>query len=60
MIASKFAQENSFIEKCKEAGVKVTTRQAAKFLRGAGAVYKITVQKVNPEKVHIPQSAKFF
>ena len=57
MTARKFSDEQSFIDRCREAGVKATKRQASKFQRGLGAVYKITVQKVSREKVHIPQKA---
>lgn len=58
MIARKYAAEESFVEKCHDVGIKHTKRQASKFLRGKGAVYQITVKKMDREKIHIPQSAR--
>ena len=46
----------AFAKACREAGVKATSRQAAKFRRQKGAAYLIAIKGV--EGIHIPPSAR--
>lgn len=56
MTNKEFANKNSnFIKHCTLANVKPTTRQASKFRKGKGAVYKMNVLHLS---VHIPDHAK--
>jgi len=42
----KFSEQESFIKSCESAGIKPTKRQASKFRRGKGIVYKKEVLHV--------------
>jgi len=52
----EYSEEPSFVKACEKAGIIPTRRQAAKFRRGEGAVYKITVLK--RKDVHVPREAR--
>lgn len=56
MTNREYAKEQIFLNHCKKANVKPTTKQASKFRRGLGAVYKISV--AGEKDIHVPAPAK--
>ena len=57
MTNAEFSQKDKpFMRACALVGIKMTSRQASKYRRKTGAVYKIV--KLNDTTVHIPKEAQ--